>query len=64
MCQLREQFGLALELPDGIAGLVKNMRSEQQLMRDWVEAQANEQKQMRITLDKLAEALRQQQEKN
>ena len=51
-------------LADGIAGLVKNMRSEQQLMRDWVEAQANEQKQMRITLDKLAEALRQQQEKN
>lgn len=51
-------------LADGIAGLVKNMRSEQQLMRDWVEAQANEQKQMRLTLDRLAEALRQQQEKN
>lgn len=51
-------------LADGISGLVKNMRSEQQLMRDWVEAQANEQRQMRITLDKLAEALRKQQEKN
>jgi hypothetical protein len=27
-------------LAEGISGLVKNMRSEQQLMRDWVEAQA------------------------
>src|SRR5690606_6216056 len=35
-------------LADGISGLVKNMRSEQQLMRDWVEAQANEQKAMRV----------------
>lgn len=50
-------------LADGISGLVKNMRSEQQLMRDWVEAQANEQKAMRVTLDKLAEAIRKQ-EKN
>lgn len=50
-------------LADGISGLVKNMRSEQQLMRDWVEAQANEQKAMRVTLDKLADALRKQQEK-
>jgi hypothetical protein len=50
-------------LADGISGLVKNMRSEQQLMRDWVEAQANEQKAMRVTLDKLAEALRKQQER-
>jgi hypothetical protein len=51
-------------LADGISGLVKNMRSEQQLMRDWVEAQANEQKAMRVTLDKLADAVRKQQEKN
>lgn len=51
-------------LADGISGLVRNMRSEQQLMRDWVEAQANEQKAMRVTLDKLAEAIRKQQEKN
>ncbi|MEO4000750.1 MotA/TolQ/ExbB proton channel family protein [Mesorhizobium sp. CAU 1732] len=47
-------------LADGISGLVKNMRSEQQLMRDWVEAQANEQKAMRVTLDKLADAIRKQ----
>jgi hypothetical protein len=48
-------------LADGISGLVRNMRSEQQIMRDWVEAQSEEQKAMRATLDKLAEALRKQQ---
>ncbi|WP_204350135.1 hypothetical protein, partial [Serratia marcescens] len=31
-------------LAEGIQGLVKNMRSEQQMMRDWVEKQAEEQK--------------------
>ncbi|TKT75386.1 MotA/TolQ/ExbB proton channel family protein [Aquamicrobium sp. LC103] len=46
-------------LADGITGLVKSMRSEQQMMRDWVEAQSNEQREMRRTLDKLAEALTQ-----
>lgn len=46
-------------LADGISGLVKNMRNEQQLMRDWVEAQAEEQKAMRATLDKLTDALKQ-----
>ena len=45
-------------LADGISGLVKNMRSEQQLMRDWVEAQSEEQRAMRATLDKVADALR------
>lgn len=45
-------------LADGISGLVKNMRNEQQLMRDWVEAQSEEQKAMRRTLDKLAESLK------
>jgi hypothetical protein len=45
-------------LADGISGLVKNMRSEQQMMRDWVEAQSDEQKEVRATLEKLAEALR------
>jgi hypothetical protein len=44
-------------LADGISGLVKNMRSEQQIMRDWVEAQASEQKELRKTLDKIADAL-------
>ncbi len=31
-------------LAEGIQGLVKSMRSEQQMMRDWVEKQADEQK--------------------
>ncbi len=44
-------------LADGIAGLVKNMRSEQQIMRDWVEAQSDEQRAMRETLEKIAAAL-------
>lgn len=47
-------------LADGISGLVKNMRSEQQLMRDWVEAQAADQKKIRETLDRLADALNRQ----
>ena len=46
-------------LADGISGLVKNMRNEQQIMRDWVEAQSEEQKAMRGTLAKIAEALSQ-----
>jgi hypothetical protein len=45
-------------LADGISGLVKNMRSEQQMMRDWVEAQSDEQKRVRQTLEKLAEAIK------
>ena len=45
-------------LADGISGLVKNMRSEQQIMRDWVEAQSEEQKAMRSTLEKIADALK------
>ncbi len=44
-------------LADGISGLVKNMRSEQQLMRDWVEAQSEEQRALRNTLDKIAASL-------
>ncbi|MFC5385640.1 MotA/TolQ/ExbB proton channel family protein [Aquamicrobium segne] len=47
-------------LADGIAGLVKNMRSEQQIMRDWVEAQSDEQRAMRETLEKIADALKAQ----
>ena len=43
-------------LAEGIQGLVTNMRQEQQLMRDWVEAQAGEQKAMRATLEKLAKS--------
>jgi hypothetical protein len=34
------------------------MRSEQQIMRDWVEAQSDEQKELRATLDRIAESLK------
>jgi hypothetical protein len=44
-------------LAEGISGLVKNMRSEQQIMRDWVEAQSEEQARLRKTLDRIAAAL-------
>ena len=42
-------------LAEGIQGLVKNMRSEQQMLRDWIEAQQEEAKLLRKTLDKLAD---------
>lgn len=41
-------------LAEGIQGLVKNMRSEQQMLRDWIEAQQEDGRSMRKTLDKLA----------
>ncbi len=41
-------------LAEGIQGLVKNMRGEQQMLRDWIEAQQEESRAMRKTLDKLA----------
>jgi hypothetical protein len=44
-------------LAEGIQGLVKNMRSEQQMLRDWIEAQQKEARAMRATLDKLAERM-------
>ena len=44
-------------LAEGIQGLVRNMRSEQQMMRDWVESQSEEQKAIRETLDKLTDAI-------
>jgi len=41
-------------LAEGIHGLVKHMRSEQQMIRDWVEAQAEQQREIRRVLDRLA----------
>ena len=41
-------------LAEGIQGLVKNMRSEQQMLRDWIEAQQEEARALRVTLDRLA----------
>lgn len=41
-------------LAEGVQGLVKTMRSEQQMLRDWMEAQQDEAKALRRTLDRLA----------
>ncbi|MFC0284211.1 flagellar motor protein MotA [Camelimonas abortus] len=40
-------------LADGIADLVQNMRREQQLIRDWVEAQADQQRRLQAAIDRL-----------
>jgi hypothetical protein len=45
-------------LAEGIQGLVKNMRNEQQMLRDWIDAQQEESKSMRVTLDKLADRIK------
>lgn len=44
-------------LADGIQGLVKNMRNEQQMLRDWIEAQQEDARAMRKTLERLNEKL-------
>lgn len=40
-------------LAEGIQGLVQHMRTEQQMIRDWVESQAAQQREMKTTLEKL-----------
>lgn len=40
-------------LADGIEGLVKNMRGEQQMIRDWVEAQAAKDDEIRTLMQRL-----------
>jgi hypothetical protein len=44
-------------LADGIQGLVKNMRNEQQMLRDWIEAQQEDARAMRKTLERLNDKL-------
>ncbi|MDO1582016.1 MotA/TolQ/ExbB proton channel family protein [Rhizobium oryzicola] len=44
-------------LAESIQGLVKNMRNEQQMLRDWIEAQQEEAKAMRRTLDRLSDKI-------
>jgi hypothetical protein len=41
-------------LAEGIQGLVQHMRTEQQLIRDWVEAQASREKELKHLLDRMA----------
>ncbi|MFT4097355.1 MAG: MotA/TolQ/ExbB proton channel family protein [Rhodoblastus sp.] len=42
-------------LAEGVQSLVKHMRSEQQMIRDWVEQQAAQNREMKKTLDRLAQ---------
>lgn len=44
-------------LAEGVQGLVKNMRNEQQMLRDWIEAQQEDARAMRKTLDRLNDKL-------
>ncbi len=40
-------------LAEGIQGLVTHMRSEQQVVRDWMQAQATDQKELRRLLEQV-----------
>ena len=41
-------------LAEGVQGLVQHMRSEQQMIRDWVEAQATRERELKQVLDRLS----------
>lgn len=53
--QNEKSLSAMANLAEGIQGLVKNMRNEQQMLRDWIEAQQEEAKALRRTLDRLSE---------
>lgn len=44
-------------LAEGIQGLVKNMRTEQQMLRDWIEAHQAESRDLRVALENLTAKL-------
>lgn len=46
------------DLADGVQKLVSQMRSEQQLIREWVEAQSEQGREIKAVLDRLAERAR------
>jgi hypothetical protein len=46
-------------LAEGIQGLVQHMRSEQQVIRSWVETQADQQREVQSLLETIARALKQ-----
>jgi hypothetical protein len=50
----RKSAAALANLAEGIQGLVGHMRQEQQLIRDWVEAQASQQEEVRKLLARLA----------
>jgi uncharacterized membrane protein len=55
--QAERSLAAMANLAEGIQGLVKNMRNEQQMLRDWIEAQQEESKAMRRTLDRLSDKI-------
>lgn len=50
----RQRDPAIANLAEGIQGLVQHMRSEQQIIRDWVEAQATRERELRGVLERLA----------
>lgn len=50
----RSSVAAMANLVEGIQGLVKHMRNEQQMIRDWVEAQSEQQRELKEVLDRLA----------
>jgi hypothetical protein len=52
--QSRNSTAAMASLAEGIQGLVGHMRSEQQLIRTWVEEQAREQRELRRVLERLS----------
>ncbi|WP_430261207.1 flagellar motor protein MotA [Neorhizobium sp. IRS_2295] len=55
--QNEKSLAAMANLAEGIQGLVKNMRNEQQMLRDWIEAQQEELKALRRTLDRLSDKI-------
>lgn len=53
----RQTTAAMANLAEGIQGLVQHMRNEQQMIRDWVEAQAAQQKETRRLLEMLNQHL-------
>ncbi len=49
----RASMAAMANLAEGIQGLVQHMRNEQQLIRDWVEAQASQQAEIKKLLERL-----------
>ena len=52
--QTRAAAAAMANLAEGIQGLVEHMRGEQQLVRDWVEGQAGQQREIKSLLERLA----------
>ncbi len=50
----REATQSMANLAEGVQGLVQHMRAEQQMIRDWVEAQAARDREMKGVLDRIA----------